>query len=65
MALTVGDIRKLPVAESFRLISGASGLDRLIEHVNILDFEYDTWEPDAKSSDGIFDERSIVRWNYL
>lgn len=60
MALTVGEVRELPIAETFRLVAGASGLNRLIEHVNLLDFEYDTWEPDAEFSDGIFDRKSII-----
>ncbi|MGN0505669.1 MAG: PucR family transcriptional regulator [Lachnospiraceae bacterium] len=60
MALTVSEIRELPVAEAFRLVAGASGLNRKVEHVNLLDFEYDTWEPDARTPDGIFDEKSII-----
>jgi len=60
MSLTVKEIKELPVAESFQLIAGASGLHQPIEHVNLLDFEYDNYVPDAKSSDGIFDSKSIV-----
>lgn len=60
MSLTVKEIKELPVAESFQLIAGASGLNQPIEHVNLLDFEYDAYVPDAKSSDGIFDSKSIV-----
>lgn len=60
MALTISEIRELPVAEDFRLVAGASGLNRLVEHVNLLDFEYDTWEPEAKTPDGIFDQKSII-----
>ena len=60
MAITVAQLMDQPVAEGFKLIGGAAGLDRIIEKVNLLDFEYDTWEPKGVEPDGLFDEKSVV-----
>lgn len=60
MALTVAQAVELPVAKAFRLVAGTTGLNRIIEKVNLLDFEYDTWEPEGNEPDGLFDEKSFV-----
>lgn len=60
MALTVAQAVELPVAKSFRLAAGTTGLNRMIEKVNLLDFEYDTWEPEGTEPDGMFDEKAFV-----
>ena len=40
MALTVLDATKLNIFENFRLVAGHRGLDRIIQKVGILDWEY-------------------------
>lgn len=60
MAMTVKEICQLQIAKDFQLIAGENGLKRKVERVNLMDFEYDTWEPEAIKTDGMFDEKAIV-----
>ncbi len=60
MSLTVAEILELPVADNFTLVAGRGGLARTVEHVNLLDYEYDAQVPPGESPDGIFDQKSIV-----
>lgn len=60
MGMTVRNIQSLPVAHDFHLVAGEHGLSKELRHVNLLDFEYDTFVPDAKETDGLFDQKSII-----
>ena len=51
---------ELPLAKDFVLVAGKGGLARTVEHVNLLDYEYDTRIPSGEETDGLFDQRSIV-----
>ncbi len=60
MSLTVAEVLELPLADSFTLAAGRGGLGRSVEHVNLLDYEYDTNIPMGEEDDGLFDSKAIV-----
>ena len=42
MGFTVGEILELPLASNYTLVAGKGGLGRVVENVNLLDYEYDS-----------------------
>ena len=60
MGLTVGEILELPLASNYTLVAGKGGLGRVVENVNLLDYEYDSKIPTGEEPDGLFDQKSVV-----
>ena len=60
MGFTVGEILELPLASNYTLVAGKGGLGRVVENVNLLDYEYDSKIPTGEEPDGLFDQKSVV-----
>jgi len=60
LGITVRELMEHQHEGEFHLAAGEKGLDRIVDFVNLMDYEYDATPPDAKSPDGMFDRNSIV-----
>lgn len=58
--LTLREALQLPSLSSFRLVAGASGLDRIIKEVNVLDHEYTEPLSGPIKRDNLFQNGALV-----
>lgn len=63
--LSVRDLMLLNCFRSFRLVAGEKGLDRKVQKVNILDFEFREYELSETEPEGVFEKNALVLATFL